>query len=695
MTRRLYGFYLAIGVLALLVFGLLQTRFPSFLGSPIDERLYRFWGNQVRAELTTGELGPEAERLLVVVIDDQSLETLGLTWPIPRGLYPAAVAKLKEAGAKTIGLDLVFPNPGPDPEQDAQLAATLAEPDVFCPFGLVVDGDRLRPLESALHEPMIRSGFALSQMEFAGPGASGERIPDIRFAVLGIQREVTDMLGFVVEQQGQAVREEYYAFSVALMAHFQGLTPAQLLGRVPHQAELHPFESFLCQIDFARIRYLPPGLTHQRRRAPEVALAEGEIRFVEPRDDFALRQRKTTAADLLQVVSLLELLTTPSQELAERFEGKPFLAILGIAAEAQDLKTTPVGDLYGVEVQANILLNLALKNFILELPRGRALGLVLATVLLGLCLAVVREPRLAGLGILLLVLLYYEWARRAYLGGGYLSSDGLAVPVGLPVLAMVSTFCLALVVRAQQQRANIERVLTMLREVCPVQDLDLLEQREGIQLGGEERELTILFSDLRGYTSFAEKLDSLTVLRTLNEYFGTVGAILESHGGCVFDYQGDAQMVVFGLMEGSRGDHATAACQAAAEMVLELNRKRAEWAAEGRAMPETGVGIVTGKVSFGFLGTAQRKQRVAIGDPTNTAARIQGKSAEMGHAILLSQSTLEAAGRPLPVVKLPAVELKGKEHPLQIYAIDLEAVTKGGFIEATEGRNDPESDKAS
>ena len=292
MTRRLYAFYLVIGLMAALVFGLLQVRFPSFLGSPIDERLYRFWGNQARADLTTGQLGPQAERLLVVVIDDESLETLGLTWPIPRGLYPAAVAKLKAAGAKTVGLDLVFPNPGPDPEQDEQLAATLADPDVFCPFGLVVDGDRLRPLESAVHEPMTRSGFALSQMEFAGPGASGERIPDIRFAVLGIEREVTDMLGFALEHDGKAVREDYCAFSVALMAHFQGVSPDELLRRVPHQRELHPFETFLCQIEYARIRYLPPGLTHHRRQAPEVALGEGEIRFVEPRDDFALRQRR-------------------------------------------------------------------------------------------------------------------------------------------------------------------------------------------------------------------------------------------------------------------------------------------------------------------------------------------------------------------------------------------------------------------
>ncbi len=131
-------------------------------------------------------------------------------------------------------------------------------------------------------------------------------------------------------------------------------------------------------------------------------------------------------------------------------------------------------------------------------------------------------------------------------------------------------------------------------------------------------------------------------------------------------------MVVFGLLPASVDQHATAACRAAAEMSGALDELGRRWNLQGRELPDTGVGICTGPVSFGVLGTAHHKQYVAIGDPTNTAARVQGKSAELGHQVLLTESTFVQAGDQIKAEFVDALALKGKREEIRVYGLVLE-----------------------
>ncbi len=660
---------LALAALVAALLMIVQARLPHLVGGSVDERLYRHWGNQVAQTVEPGHF----EQLAIVVIDDSSLGQLNLPWPLPRGLYAPVVDKLTQAGAKTVGLDLLFLDPGPSLEADAILDEVLQRSEVLAPFTLASRGDRLVPQPSVFRLNFQGSGFAQSQMAVAGPYASGDRLPEVRYAVLRLQRNPVDLFGEPVVEDDQAVREDYVAWAVALWAHFSELEPAQVIEGIAAERAQVPFESFLCQADFGRIRYLPPGLTHQVRLAPQVEVQPGQVTFVDVAGEAG--PGRVAAADYVQVLRLQELLEISPERLAERFGHQPFLAVVGVAVEGQDLKTTPVGDMHGVEVQANILLNLMHNNFVL--PCSLQLGFLLIGVLagLGVGLGQMKDARLGGLFLAGTLVVFYSLAQAAFVAGGFFSR-GWTVPVVVPALALALAYGGALILKVHRQRNRIETVLTMLREVCPVADLDRLEQKQAITLGGEERELTILFSDLRGYTSFAEKLDSVTVLETLNRYFGAVGDILERHGGCVFDYQGDAQMVVFGLMPASQEDHAGAACQAALAMIGELENKRAEWEKEGRGIPDTGVGIATGPVSFGFLGTAHRKQRVAIGDPTNTAARIQGKSSELGYRVLITEATRRSARQEFSVVALAPVAVKGKSEPLKLFALESSSNSK-------------------
>ncbi|MCE7874353.1 adenylate/guanylate cyclase domain-containing protein, partial [bacterium CPR1] len=250
-------------------------------------------------------------------------------------------------------------------------------------------------------------------------------------------------------------------------------------------------------------------------------------------------------------------------------------------------------------------------------------------------------------------------------------------PLILPLGAMATSFLavnIAHVVtrnrRIAQRDEVIRNVQGILKELTPV-DYDDLLATNGLVLGGKATELTVLFSDLRGYTSMAEKLTSVEVIDRLNDYFALLGPLLERFGGAVFDYQGDALMAVFGLKPNSQPNHAAAGCKAAAAIIYELEKQRKEWLRQGRPMPETGIGICTGMVAFGGLGTAQHKQYVAIGDPTNTASRMQGKSKELDSPVLITESTYEMAKSDADVVMeyLEEIELKGKREPLKVYGV--------------------------
>jgi adenylate cyclase len=183
-----------------------------------------------------------------------------------------------------------------------------------------------------------------------------------------------------------------------------------------------------------------------------------------------------------------------------------------------------------------------------------------------------------------------------------------------------------------------------------------------------EKEVSILFSDIRGYTNLSEKLSPKEVMDLLNEYHGEMVKIFHKYDGRVFDYQGDAQMVVFGAPI-EREDHAACACRAAYEMDLALERLRDKWRIENRELFEIGVGICTGIAALGIVGAEGAMQYSAIGDTTNVAARLQAQSKILGASIIISQPTKEAIEGTFRVRSLGFVELKGKSKPMEVFTI--------------------------
>jgi adenylate cyclase len=217
--------------------------------------------------------------------------------------------------------------------------------------------------------------------------------------------------------------------------------------------------------------------------------------------------------------------------------------------------------------------------------------------------------------------------------------------------------------------AERDRVRDLLGKVMSPEVASELLQR-GVALGGEEREVTVLFSDLRNFTAMSEALPPQEMLAILNDYFTRMAAIVEKHGGVVDKYVGDALMALFGAPL-SNPDDADRALQAALEMVEALDELNREWQAQELDSIGVGIGINTDVVVAGNMGSETRLNYTVIGDGVNLASRLEGltKIPEYQARIVISAATLAKASRRYQTRRLGEVAVRGKQKSTEIFAL--------------------------
>lgn len=346
------------------------------------------------------------------------------------------------------------------------------------------------------------------------------------------------------------------------------------------------------------------------------------------------------------------------------------------ATSLQDQHQTPYGVMPGVEVLANAAQTI-LDDFPLR-EASRSVGILLV-LLAGLSVPLLTVRRrdhalvwlFAGGAVAIVVLL--AGAQLAF-------QAGVIIKVVPPVLAaLLGTAGAVALTYALEVRTRRQTRVAFERFVPPQVVQELLAQ-EGAEPRLESRRLeaTVLFCDLRGFTSLAERLTAEQVIAVLNRYLEAVSGAVFDHGGTVVSYQGDGVMAVFGAPLPQEG-HAAHALAAAREIVdASLPRFNAWLAEEGLASEplEVGIGINTGPVMSGSVGSSRRIEYAAVGDATNVAARLQALSREADASIFVSGSThreLGAAGEDL--VLQGDVELKGRREPVTVYAVFGEHIT--------------------
>jgi adenylate cyclase len=259
----------------------------------------------------------------------------------------------------------------------------------------------------------------------------------------------------------------------------------------------------------------------------------------------------------------------------------------------------------------------------------------------------------------------------AYLVAAQLAfGAGRVVLVTYPLLALVLATAGSATVEfltTTRERQRLRRNFVRFVPAAVVDDV-MSRTDEDLRLGGITIDSTVLFCDLRGFTRWAEPQPAATVIDTLNRYLTEMSDALLAHGGTVVSYMGDGIMAVFGAPI-EQPDHADRALAAAREMLaVRLPRFNA-------SLPEDtafrmGIGLNSGPVSSGNVGSEQRLEYAAVGDTTNVAARLEAKSKETPHQLLFSDATRERlTAEPGGLIDLGELEIRGREADIRVWAL--------------------------
>jgi adenylate cyclase len=345
------------------------------------------------------------------------------------------------------------------------------------------------------------------------------------------------------------------------------------------------------------------------------------------------------------------------------FRGK--VVLVGASATGiGDLRSTPFAGINypGVEIHANVIDNILNRHFLYRGANQVAVDLLLILLFgvpLGMWLAL-AQPRSMLYGLLLLLPFGFGlWL--AFLHGWWLN---FIVPSG----TLVANVGFVAVYRALVEEKEKRRVRGAFQQyLSPEVIRRLLENPDLVK--PRKTEITVMFSDVRGFTTISEKLDAQELATLLNEYLTEMTQIVFRHNGTLDKYIGDAVMAFWGAPFEELG-HATKGCHAALEMIARLKEMQKKWRVEGRPVLDIGVGLSTGVASVGNMGSALRYGYTALGDTVNLSARLEGLNKDFGSHILLSETTYAQVEDPLLIFReLDLIRVKGKLQPITLYEL--------------------------
>jgi adenylate cyclase len=602
----------------------------------------------------------------IVDIDEESLKRLG-QWPWPRDLMARLVDRLGEQGASTVALDIIF-----------------AEPDRFSPANLArvwQDRPELAPLRASLaqlpdSDAMLAQSLARtpSVTAFALSDAGQSPAPELKrgFAAAG-----DDPLLFV--------------------PHFTGAVTT--LPAIEAAAAGNGAVNYIPDADNT-VRRAPLVLAQNRTLYPSFA-AEA-LRVAQGAGSYTIKSSganketgygESTGIAMIRIGDAIvptdaigRMLLHDSGHIQQRFipawrvleadfDAKnvaDMIVFIGSTAEAlKDIRTTPLAPVIpGVEIHAQVIEQILAQDF-LHRPDWFQAAETLAFVVLGIILIV--AIRYVGALWSLLIALLAGASAIAVSWYGFTWFDYLIDPLFpcLVILVVYLSSSLLAYLKTEREKRFVRNVFS--RYLSPVLVDEVSRHPDRLRLGGEIRELTILFSDIRGFTRIAEQLDPQELTALVNRFLTPLTRVIQKSGGFIDKYMGDCIMAFWNAPLDVPG-HGGKALAAALEMRTELERLNDELEAEaartgGRPITlAAGIGLNSGRACVGNMGSEQRFDYSVIGDTANIASRLEGLSRAYGVDIVVGEDTVrESTG--LAVLELDEVRVKGRDTPLRIFTL--------------------------
>lgn len=384
-----------------------------------------------------------------------------------------------------------------------------------------------------------------------------------------------------------------------------------------------------------------------------------------------------------QVLSIHPLIVQVAEAIAEihRQVGEQFHPVSEVEVQLvpkegishfQDTIQTPVGELTGVQAHAQVFAALRAGSFVHGIPGGFITGGVVALALLaGLMVALLKRPLLS-----LTLLLAGTAAGLAAQGWAFNARD-LIVPTLSPLLAWNLTGLFSLAVDLIIERRQKERLRSyIVRYFSPDMAEEIIRRPESYlrTLGGAQKQVTVLFSDLRGFTTLSESKPPDELVAQLNQYLEKMVAQIFDCRGSIDKFIGDAIMSVWGRLRDACTDadlreDARNAVQTALSMQVALDELNERWAAEGGDRLDIGVGIHQGTAVAGNIGSSSRMEFTIIGDAVNLTARLESATKQYGLQILISEAVRQRVETEFLFRRVDLVNVKGKAVPVAVHTV--------------------------
>jgi adenylate cyclase len=587
---------------------------------------------------------PPPDEPVLVLFDEAAVADWPYLSPTPRGRLAHLVEVLAAAGARTIAVDVFLDRLYPELDR-------LGDSDERLRDAIVGAGNVVLVAHAVVEDgrPVIRPPHP-----FFGSAAAGVALADLPVP----HETVREALLLSMTSSGPAA-----GLGLALYARHAGSDLDSLLNAAVAKRRLE-------------LPGVPPGLSAIDRHGRVVV----PLRFRGP------PSRPDLGGGAFRAFSAAKIAEYGTELPREWLSGRTIIVGGGFHPEDRyrtpffehvDASGSPAGWTYGAELHAT-----AFHGLLVGTPRPLSAG-VGAVGLFLLCLVAAAGARLLGPGIgtaiaglWFLALCVAAWVLFA--------REALVVPIAVPGLALVFTVGLTNAHAALSDGREKRRIrMAFSKYVAPEVVAELVADPSRLRLGGERREITILFADLAGFTSLAAAVPAERVVSLLNVYLDAMAAIVIEHGGTVDKFIGDAVMALFGAPR-PQVDHAARACRAALAMNARLQQLNHELQPDGWPELRMRIGIHTGNPIVGNIGGRDRFDYTALGDPVNVASRLESACRAYGVPVLISQATASAGGAAVRARELDVVGVYGRQEPVTIYELldPSDAASRSGGLAA-------------
>jgi len=550
---------------------------------------------------------PRDPNIVVVTIDEASIEQLG-RWPWPRATHAQLTELLSDAGAQVVTFDSLFTELDKEhPESDTQLAEAAGNTGLMVSAFLFRGGIDQRVFGK---DPLF-------------PYEGLTRNSYVGFVNLDPDRDGVTRRAHLYAIEGEVV---YPSLAVATFAMAQGKTVEEIISKLPIVL------------------------------SPDPLLAENDL-FInysfDPRSPTGYPYPTFSFADVLN----------EKIDVFETFENK--IVFVGATAAALfDLKAIPfISKHPGVMIHANVLDNLIHENYIHEIPTYiTTLYILLVGLVLGFFLP--RYSPWIKLGVFSVVTLV-----GVGLGLWLFSHHDLVIHMVPPLFVCGGSYGGILFYRLVIEEREKRKIKGSFKQYLSPKIIDIMTKDPSkLKLGGEEREVTIFFLDIAGFTTMSEALKPSQLVEVMNQCLTCFSHIILKHEGLINKYIGDCIMA-FWNSPVDQPRHASLACWAGLDCIKALPSLNADFKKKGLPSIDCRIGINTGVVVVGNMGSNEKFDYTVMGDPVNLASRLEGANKEYHTHIMISDETFEKAKQDIEGRDLDLIRVKGKKEPRKVFEL--------------------------